>query len=421
MANFEKFTRGDYGLFAHCERKKDENGNYITLGNQRIDPARTHLNYNMCPNSGEQRERLEARLSDPNVKCLNRADVNVYGGWCVTLPTHVPVLDELGNIIYEQKTTKHKDGTITEDTVPKLREVQYTGEETKRFFELVYLFLTERYGEENVISAYVHMDETTPHMHFLFVPVIEDKKWNAKNPDKPPRVKVCAKELIDKIEMSVFHPELQKFLDTHSEKNLYPVLNGTTIGGNRTIAELKAQTALKEATDATRQAQAVKEAAERTISEVKEQEKQVQADIESIQEVRQETEADTEKWLEELEEKELPIVQGLRDDLKDMGIAPEGYDDIKIFAKALDNPIKSKTGKTYVEIPNPERTLPIIKKVINKVIAAIEKTRELTKKVKDQMGKARVSVRAMLKEAQEEARRQNAERKPNGKKKDISR
>jgi hypothetical protein len=57
-----------------------------------------------------------------------------------------------------------------------------------------------------------------------------------------------------------------------------------------------------------------------------------------------------------------------------MGIAPEGYDDIKNFAKALDNPIKSKTGKIYVEIPNPERTLPIIKKVMNKAIAAIEKT-----------------------------------------------
>ena len=60
-------------------------------------------------------------------------------------------------------------------------------------------------------------------------------------------------------------------------------------------------------------------------------------------------------------------------------------------------------------------------KVMNKVLAAIEKTRELTKKVKDQMGKARVSVRAMLNEAQEEARRRNAERKPAGKKKDISR
>ena len=114
-------------------------------------------------------------------------------------------------------------------------------------------------------------------------------------------------------------------------------------------------------------------------------------------------------------------MQGLRDDLNDMGIAPDNYDDIKRFSEALNNPVKSKTGKTYVEIPNPERTLPIIKKVMNKVIAAIEKTRELTKKVKDQMGKARVSVRAMLKEAQEEARRQNTERKPTGKKKDISR
>ena len=38
-----------------------------------------------------------------------------------------------------------------------------------------------------------------------------------------------------------------------------------------------------------------------------------------------------------------------------------------------------------------------------------------------QMGKARVSVRAMLKEAQEEARRQNAERKPTAKKKGINR
>lgn len=110
------------------------------------------------------------------------------------------------------------------------------------------------------------------------------------------------------------------------------------------------------------------------------------------------------------------IVQGLRDDVKDMGITSKGYDDIKRFSEALNNPVKSKNGKTYVEIPNPDRTLPIIKKVMNKVIAAVEKTMELTRKVKDQMGKAKVSVRAMLKEAQEEARRQNAERKPAGKK-----
>ena len=31
-------------------------------------------------------------------------------------------------------------------------------------------------AKENVISAYVHFDEVTPHMHYAFVPVVEDKK-----------------------------------------------------------------------------------------------------------------------------------------------------------------------------------------------------------------------------------------------------
>ena len=197
MANFEKFTRGDYGLFAHCERKKDENGQNVTFGNQRIDPARTHLNYNMCPEGGEQRERLEARLSDPSVKCMNRADVVVYGSWCVTLPTHAPMEDENGNIIYEEREVHHRDGTVTTETASKLKEISYTDEQIKQFFELSYKFLSERYGEQNVISAYVHMDETTPHMHFLFIPIVDEKKWNEKHPDKEPRVKVCAKELMN--------------------------------------------------------------------------------------------------------------------------------------------------------------------------------------------------------------------------------
>lgn len=55
MANYDKFIRADMGLFAHCERKKDENGNYVTFGNQRIDPSRTHLNYNLCTDTREQK------------------------------------------------------------------------------------------------------------------------------------------------------------------------------------------------------------------------------------------------------------------------------------------------------------------------------------------------------------------------------
>jgi hypothetical protein len=52
-------------------------------------------------------------------------------------------------------------------------------EETRRFFEESKAFLTEFVGAENVISAMVHMDEKTPHMHFLHVPVTSDGRLNA--------------------------------------------------------------------------------------------------------------------------------------------------------------------------------------------------------------------------------------------------
>ena len=100
----------------------------------------------------------------------------LIGCWCVILPTHVPMEDENGNIIYEEREVHHRDGTVTTETAPKLIGISYTDEQIKQFFELSYKFLSERYGEQNVISAYVHMDETTPHMHFLFIPIVDDKK-----------------------------------------------------------------------------------------------------------------------------------------------------------------------------------------------------------------------------------------------------
>lgn len=52
-------------------------------------------------------------------------------------------------------------------------------EETRRFFEESKTFLVNFAGSENVVSAMVHMDEKTPHMHFLHVPVTSDGRLNA--------------------------------------------------------------------------------------------------------------------------------------------------------------------------------------------------------------------------------------------------
>jgi len=50
----------------------------------------------------------------------------------------------------------------------------------KEFFEEAYSFLKERYGEQNIVHAAVHLDEKTPHMHVGMVPVTEEKKLSAK-------------------------------------------------------------------------------------------------------------------------------------------------------------------------------------------------------------------------------------------------
>lgn len=52
--------------------------------------------------------------------------------------------------------------------------------EQRRFFEEAYNFLKECYGEKNIVSAVVHMDETTPHMHLTAVPLTTDGKLSAK-------------------------------------------------------------------------------------------------------------------------------------------------------------------------------------------------------------------------------------------------
>ena len=47
--------------------------------------------------------------------------------------------------------------------------------EQRQFFEDATGYFAERYGEENIISAVVHMDETTPHMHLNIIPITEDR------------------------------------------------------------------------------------------------------------------------------------------------------------------------------------------------------------------------------------------------------
>lgn len=49
-------------------------------------------------------------------------------------------------------------------------------ENWRDFFQEASQFLKEKFGKENCISSSIHTDETTPHMHMVFVPIIKNAK-----------------------------------------------------------------------------------------------------------------------------------------------------------------------------------------------------------------------------------------------------
>ena len=59
-------------------------------------------------------------------------------------------------------------------------------EETKRYFRESYKFVCnyKNLGEKYIVSAVVHLDETVPHMHLIYIPVIHTKDKEGKEIDK---------------------------------------------------------------------------------------------------------------------------------------------------------------------------------------------------------------------------------------------
>ncbi|EAD1257891.1 plasmid recombination protein [Listeria monocytogenes] len=184
MAHVQKYTKANMqGLSIHLDRKTENHSN------EDIDIERSHLNYDLCEKEGDTLSRMNERLDE--VYCMDRKDVKACCSWVVTLPENL------------------KDAP---------------DEHQRKFFEETYGFLADRYGgEKNVLSANVHNDETTPHMHFAFIPVVYDPKKE--------REKVSAKLVINRNELKVFH----KDLDVHLKESIPEIyqdgiLNDKTIG-----------------------------------------------------------------------------------------------------------------------------------------------------------------------------------------------
>ena len=132
------------GIFRHNERR---NKNY---SNDNIDKEKSYLNYSL-KNPKYSYEKEFDRI---------REKYNLKGQ-----------IKTVSNIACEYIITSDKEF------------FERIGEsETKRYFEIAYKFVCEykNLGEQYILSAKVHMDEQSPHLHLVFLPVVhtQDKKGN---------------------------------------------------------------------------------------------------------------------------------------------------------------------------------------------------------------------------------------------------
>ena len=127
---------------AHNERTKE-----TYASNPDIDTSRSPLNFHLIEPKGHYRQEAERQIFE--AKCRTRTDsVRLVE----TLITGSPAF-------FKGKTR----------------------EQIREYFQHALAFLLERQDPKTFISAVVHMDEKTPHMHVTFVPLTEDGRLSAKD------------------------------------------------------------------------------------------------------------------------------------------------------------------------------------------------------------------------------------------------
>ena len=195
MAHVEKFTFADAcHIFSHNDRLHSSNH----YSNEEIDSTRTIKNvYFTQPNHAKA--KLLEFLNDNSIKKYKHKDLKVCASWIVTLPEQIKKEDQ------------------------------------KKFFNACYEFLQAETMCDNInttLNAVVHYDETTPHLHFCFCPIVQDRKTKQK--------KVCAKELLTKQYLKNFHERLNAYVSRELCYDSGIIQN--KINNTKTIAELKQET-----------------------------------------------------------------------------------------------------------------------------------------------------------------------------------
>lgn len=178
MAHIEKYKAHSIGhMLAHYRR--DES----CFERDNINRSRTNLNYTIG-----YRQDKDGRLYVTKV--------NYTPSW-ETVEKRLNAIDKQAAEEGRRKT--RKDAVLMADMVITLPK-DVPEKDAVKFFLSAYLYCGKKFGgRENMMGGYVHMDETTPHMHVPFTPIVDGR--------------FCYKQMCDRQFYRTFHKGLTDYLE----------------------------------------------------------------------------------------------------------------------------------------------------------------------------------------------------------------
>ena len=142
ILRFAKYKGPEIGhIEAHNERTKEK-----YASNPDVDTSRSHMNFHLV--TPQRKYRAEAEKQIAEAGCRTRSD-------------SVRAVEALVTASPEFFKGKKKA-------------------EVRAYFAEALAFIEKYQAKDTIISAVVHMDEKTPHMHLCFIPLTEDKRLSAK-------------------------------------------------------------------------------------------------------------------------------------------------------------------------------------------------------------------------------------------------
>ena len=157
MAHMQKYKlNAAHSMIAHYERTAEKRG----FDRDNIDNERTYMNYNLVDCDASAAVKAAVAEHKKTAGKAVRKDANVLVDWVITMPKDCPQAKE------------------------------------RQFFECCVNFCKERYGADNIVGGFVHMDETNPHIHIPIIPVQGGK--------------LQASKVINRADLQTFHRDLGK-------------------------------------------------------------------------------------------------------------------------------------------------------------------------------------------------------------------